>query len=149
MSSTDKRVTTDLIETLEDGKKGFAAAAEKLAGTDRSDLSGRFQEFSAQRAAFSAELERMAAAYGDDIDESGSVGAAMHRGWMAIKDAVSGSSAEGVLDVAEQGEDHAIEEYEDALKKDISAGLRTVVERQLGDIRKVHDEVKTLRNVAA
>ncbi|MEZ5218466.1 MAG: hypothetical protein R2715_18225 [Ilumatobacteraceae bacterium] len=38
MSSTDERVTKDLIETLEDGKKGFATAAEKLAGDSKPDL---------------------------------------------------------------------------------------------------------------
>ncbi|MEZ5225935.1 MAG: PA2169 family four-helix-bundle protein [Acidimicrobiales bacterium] len=95
-TSTDRKVTTDLIETLEDGSRGFAEAAERLAGTDRPDLATRFAEFGRQRAAFSQELESMAAAYGDDIDENGSVAAAVHRGWMSIKDAVTGSSASGV-----------------------------------------------------
>ncbi len=143
--STDARVTKDLIETLEDGKKGFASAAEKLADSDRSDLSAKMTEYSNQRAAFAAELDALAATYGDDIDENGSVAAAAHRGWMAVKDALSGSSPEGVLDAAEQGEDHAVSEYEDALSKDISAGLRTVVQRQFTEIKRAHDDIKALR----
>lgn len=147
--STDRSVTKDLIETLEDGKNGFAAAADKLADSDRPDLSATMRQFSDQRARFSAELEQLAADYGDDIDEHGSVAAAAHRGWMAVKDALSGSDPEGVLDAAEQGEDHAVSEYEDALAQDISPELRVVLERQFAEVRRAHDEVRRLRNVHA
>lgn len=147
--STDRRVTKDLIETLEDGKDGFARAADKLADSDQPELSTRMRTFSEQRAGFSAELEQMAAAYGDDIDEDGSVGGAVHRGWMAVKDAISGSDPSGVLAAAEQGEDHAVSEYQDALEKDISPELRSVVERQFAAVQVAHDEVKSLRNAHA
>ncbi len=145
--SNDRRVTKDIIETLEDGKDGFARAAEKLADTDRSDLSTKMRKYSDQRGTFSAELEKMAENYGDDIDESGSVSAAVHRGWMTVKDALAGADPEGVLDAAEQGEDHAVSEYEDALKDDdISPDLRSVLERQFADIKQAHNEIKALRN---
>jgi uncharacterized protein (TIGR02284 family) len=145
--STDMQVTKDLIETLEDGKNGFAAAAEKLAESDRAQIASRFREFSSQRAQFATELRSMAADYGDDINESGSVGAALHRGWMAIKDAVSGSDAGAVLDVAEQGEDHAVAEYERALdNEEISIDLRDVIQRQYASVKAAHDEVRTLRD---
>lgn len=147
--STDRRVTKDLIQTLEDGKDGFARAADKLAETDRPDLSTKMRAFSDQRSRFSAELEQMAANYGDDVDEDGSVAGAIHRGWMAVKDAISGSDPEGVLDAAEQGEDHAVAEYRDALAKDISPNLRVVLERQFVEIKQAHDDVKALRNIHA
>lgn len=147
--STDERTTTDLIETLRDGEKGFADAAEKLESTDRADLAPQFQKYALQRGTFAAELERMAARYGDDIDENGSAAAALHRGWMALKDALSGDSASGVLDAAEQGEDHAVSEYEKALAADISPELRTVVSRQFNEIKLAHDEVKALRNAVS
>lgn len=147
--STDRKVTKDIIETLEDGRKGFADAAEKLAETNRSDLAPKFRELAEQRAGFSAELEQMAAAYGDDIDEDGSVLAAAHRGWMALKDALAGSDPDGVLDAAEQGEDHALGEYRDALEhSDLSADLRTVLVRQQSAVQAAHDEVKRLRDAA-
>ncbi|CAN5288192.1 hypothetical protein BH18ACT5_BH18ACT5_11910 [soil metagenome] len=145
--STDEAVTQDLIETLEDGKKGFAEAAEKLAETDRKDLVSKFESYSAQRGEFANELRNIAKSYGDNITESGSVGAAMHRGWMAVKDAVAGSNAEGVLDVAEQGEDHAVSEYEKALDNtEISIDLRNVIERQFAAVQAAHDEVRSLRD---
>ena len=145
--STDKQVTKDLIETLEDGKNGFATAAEKLAESDRAQLASKFREFSNQRGQFAAELRSMATDYGDEINESGSVGAALHRGWMSIKDAVTGSDAGAVLDVAEQGEDHAVAEYERALdNEEISVDLRDVIQRQYASVKAAHDEVRTLRD---
>ena len=147
--AADRNVTSNLIEVLEDGAAGFADAAEKLRDSDRPDLAPKFEAYAAQRAEFSAELERMAAAYGDDIDEDGSAKAAVHRMWMPVKDTLSGSDPEGVLDAAEQGEDHAVETYEDALKQDISADLRSTVQRQYSDVKAAHDEVKALRNAAS
>ncbi len=125
--STDEAVTKDLIETLEDGREGFAKAAEKLADSNRPDAVATFEEFSQQRGRFADQLREMARAYGDDISESGSIAATLHRGWMAIKDAVAGDDPKGVFDAAEQGEDHAVSEYEKALgDSDISDGLRKV-----------------------
>lgn len=147
--STDRRVTKSLIKTLEDGKEGFARAAEKLAESDRPDLSAKMLTFSEQRARFSAELEQIAASYGDDIDADGSVAGALHRGWMAVKDTIAGSDPHGVLDAAEQGEDHAVAEYRDALAEDISPTLRVVLERQYVEVQQAHDVVKALRNVHA
>lgn len=77
------------------------------------------------------ELEILAATYGDDLDEDGSVATALHRGWMSLKDALTGSSADGVLDVAEQGEDHAVSEYRKALEEDVSPELAEVIRRRL------------------
>lgn len=148
--SVDRKVTKDLIETLEDGRKGFAAAADKLADTNRADLAPKFRAFAEQRGAFSAELGVLAAAYGDDIDEDGSVLAAAHRGWMTLKDAIAGSDPDGVLDAAEQGEDHAIGKYKAALANaDISTDLRIVVQRQFDAVQAAHDEVKLLRDAVS
>lgn len=147
--STDRRVTKDLIKTLEDGKEGFARAADKLAESDRPDLSTKMRAFSDQRARFAAELEQIAATYGDDVDEDGSMAGAIHRGWMAVKDAIAGSDPQGVLDAAEQGEDHAVSEYRDALDADISPSLRVVIERQYAEVQQAHDQVKALRNAHA
>lgn len=144
--STDAKVTKDLMETLEDGRKGFAEAAEKLADGDGSAIAPRFREFSEQRASMYAELDVLAKKYGDDIDDDGSVAAAVHRGWMSLKDAVTGSSPKSILGAAEKGEDHAKKEYDKALEQDISAELADVVRRQLVDITATHDEVKRLRD---
>ncbi len=65
---------------------------------------------------------------------------------MSLKDALSGSDPEGVLDAAESGEDHAIKAYKKALDADISAGLRTVVQRQATEVKAAHDKVRAMRD---
>ena len=147
--STDEKITKDLVQTCKDGREGFAKAADKLAKDGRDDIAARFREFSTQRERFVTELEQLAGAYGDDADKSGSVAAAAHRGWMTLKDALTGSGPEAVLDVAEQGEDHAKSEYKKALDADITAGLRTVVARQYTEVQQTHDIVRDLRDAYA
>lgn len=143
--STDESVTEDLLETLVDGKEGFAKGAQKLADSDEPEIAQTFRRLSEQREQFAEELRVLAREYGDAVDSSGSVAATFHRGWMAIKDAMSGSDPSGVLDAAEQGEAHAMGEYERALDRELSAKLRTVVERQANAVREAHDEVRRLR----
>ena len=143
--SNDATVTKDLIETLEDGKEGFAKGAEKLAASNSPEFAATFRRFSDQRASFSSELRGLAQSHGDDIDEGGSLAGTLHRGWMSLKDALAGSDPDGVLDAAEQGEDHAVDEYHKALQEDISPELRVVVERQFTLVKAAHDEVRALR----
>jgi uncharacterized protein (TIGR02284 family) len=143
--TTDKSVTKDLMETLADGRDGYAKGATKL-DNENTEIAGTFRRLSSQRATFYTELEEMAKDYGDDVEDSGSTLASLHRGWMSLKDALSGSSPKGVIDAAEQGEDHAVEAYTKALGADISAGLRTVVERQLTDVKAAHDEIRSLKH---
>ena len=147
--STDTKVTKHVMQTLADGREGYTKGAEKLTETSAPTLATTFHKYSAQRATFYGELDSMAGAYGDDVEESGSVAAAVHRGWMTVKDAVSGSDPEGVLEVAEQGEDHALKVYGDALDEDISAVLRTVLERQHRAVQAAHDEIRDLRDTFA
>jgi uncharacterized protein (TIGR02284 family) len=143
--SNDATVTKDLLQTLEDGRAGFEKGAEKLDSTDAPELAPTFRKYSEQRAAFTTELQSLAQQYGDQLDADGSVAGTLHRGWLSLKDALAGSKPDGVIDAAEQGEDHAISEYEKALDADISPELRAVVQRQLTEIRAAHDDVKALR----
>lgn len=146
--STDRSVTEDLMEILEDGRDGFNHAADQLQDSDRADLAPRFRQFAEQRGAFYHELERLAAVYGDDVEDSGSARAALHRTWMSVKDALTGSDPEAILNAAERGEDEAVETYTEALGKDISVNLRDTVQKQFSEIQAAHDQVKSLRNAA-
>ncbi len=144
--SDDAKAAKELVETLKDGEKGYATAAEKLRDSDRSEWATTMQRLSEQRAGFWREIVDMGHEYGDDVDESGTVAAAVHRGWLSLKDAVTGDDADAVLKAAQTGEDHAVSEYEDALKMDLSAGFREVVVRQQADVIAAREELKALTN---
>ncbi|WP_299444290.1 PA2169 family four-helix-bundle protein [uncultured Phycicoccus sp.] len=143
--SVDENVAQDLVETLKDGRDGFAAAADKLRDSDRPQWAETMQRFSQQRDGFVREIVELGHAYGDEVDESGSLAARLHRGWIAMKDAVTGDDAGSVLGAAVTGEDHAVSEYEKALEQDLSEGFRGVVQRQHSAIVAARDEVKALQ----
>ena len=143
--SADEQVAKEIVETLRDGQKGYAASAEKLADSERPEWADTMRRFEQQRVQFAQEIVAMGRDYGDDVDEGGSALAAVHRGWLSLKDALTGDKPSGVLDAAVQGEDHTVSEYEKALKGDLSEGFRTVVERQHGEIVAARDEVKALQ----
>lgn len=143
--SIDEKVTKDLVKTLENGREGFEKASKLLADTNESELATKFAGYARDRARMSSELTALAGAYGDDADEESTPAGAVHRGWMAVKDALSGHDAKGVLKASLQGEDHAVTEYEKASKEELSPGLRTIVARQMEDVTKVRDEVRSLQ----
>jgi uncharacterized protein (TIGR02284 family) len=143
--SDDAKVAKELVETLKDGERGFASAAEKLRDSDRAEWATTLQRLAEQRAGFRNEIVAMGHEYGDDVDESGSAAAALHRGWISLKDTLTGDDASNVLGAAVTGEDHAVSEYEKAEKADLSAGFRAVVARQHAAIVAARDEVKALQ----
>ena len=146
-ASTAASILEELVETLEDGREGFKKAADKLEDDGHHELAGKMARYSDQRARLSNELRQIALADGIDLDEKGTVAGAVHRGWMAIADAVSGDDPHAVLAVAESGEDHAVAEFEKALgNDDLPAAWRPVIVAQAEAVRSAHDEVRALRD---
>lgn len=139
-------VLEDLIETLEDGRKGFEQAADRIEDSDEPTLAIDLRRFAQQRSEFSVELRDLAGSHGIEINEEGSAGGALHRGWLTLKDALTGDDPRAVLAAAETGEDHAVSEYEDALAEDLPSDVRSVVERQAREVKTAHDKVKALRD---
>ena len=142
--ANDQQVAQDLIKIAEDGRQGYAKGAEELAGSDHPQWASTFTRLSQQRADFAAEWQGVAEATGGAVEQTGSTAAALHRGWMALRDAVTGSGPDSVLKTALQGEDHAVEAYEKALTDDVSAATAGVVQRQLTAIKAARQEVQLL-----
>jgi uncharacterized protein (TIGR02284 family) len=146
-ASNDDVISTlnGLIETCKDGQNGFQEAAE---GVERSDLKSLFYEFSQQRAQFAGELQSLVQSLGGDPENSGSMAAALHRGWINIKSAVTGKDEAAILNECERGEDSAKDAYKDALKQPLPANIMETVQTQYTAVQSAHDRVKALRNAA-
>ncbi|HET9259968.1 MAG TPA: PA2169 family four-helix-bundle protein [Acidimicrobiia bacterium] len=143
-------VIENLVETVENGEKGFAEAADKLEKDGNPTLAAEMRELSQQRLRMSNELKEIAAAEGNPIDDrDGTVPGAMHRTYMALRDALTGDDPHAVLAAAEQGEDHAKTEFESALEEDLPVSVRSVVERQYGEVKTAHNRVRDLRDAHA
>ncbi|MEP6834013.1 MAG: PA2169 family four-helix-bundle protein [Gemmatimonas sp.] len=146
-NTNDKAISVlnELIETCTDGAKGFASAAEKA---ESPELKSMFAKYSAQRAAFAADLDGQVVSLRGKPAESGHVAAVVHRGWIDIKTVFAGNDDKALLNECERGEDYAKKAYLDALKEDLPADVRTIVQRQSGEVKAAHDKVRDLRNEA-
>jgi uncharacterized protein (TIGR02284 family) len=147
-TSTTFDTLDDLMATLEDGTTGFTDAAERLDDLGRKDLGDQLRDLATQRSEFHAELKVLSNGLGHDTTDDGTITAKLHRGWMSVKDALSGDRPTGVLQVAEQGEAHAVTVYETASKTELPEPIHLVVDRQFGDVRTAHAKVTRLLETA-
>ncbi|WP_027996058.1 ferritin-like domain-containing protein [Simplicispira psychrophila] len=136
-------VLNNLLESCRDGEQGFRASAEHAATGDLQSLLSRRATDCAVSA---AELEHVVRSYGAEPAEGGTVAGALHRGWVAIKAALSSNDDQAVLEECERGEDAMVARYRHALEKPLPASVRVLVQRQAQEAQRHHDEVKTLRN---
>jgi uncharacterized protein (TIGR02284 family) len=148
MSSIDEDAVITLnmlIETCKDGELGFRTAADDTrdAGAQR-----MFLGLAGERAELAAELAREVQRLGGTPAAAGSVSGSLHRGWMNLTAAVTGSDEASIIAAAERGEDSAKTAYERALREPLPAATRTLVERQYARIRAAHDRVSRLKRAA-
>jgi uncharacterized protein (TIGR02284 family) len=135
-----------LIETARDGERGYLTAA---ADVKNSELRSIFEEYAEQRRKFVRELEAEVERLGGRPVESGSVAAAVHRGWIDLKGAISGGGVHAIVAACETGEDAAQAAYERVVNLDISGATRTLVERQWRQIQEAHQRMRHLKDNVA
>ena len=133
----------NLIETSKDGEYGFRTCAERATS---GELKSLFTKRAAGCAGAATELQRLVSQHGGKAEDSGSVAGTMHRGWVSVRDAVSGTSDQAILDECERGEDSALAQYRKALKQDLPDAVKQVVQKQMTGVQANHDEVKRLRD---
>jgi uncharacterized protein (TIGR02284 family) len=143
MASNEEVISTlnNLIETCRDGQNGFQTAAEGIKNPELKEL---FYGYSQQRASFVGELQDEVRRLGGDPENTGSVAATLHRGWMGIKSAITGEDEGAVISECERGEDSAVSNYRDALNTDTPANVRQIIERQFSAVKQAHDRIRSL-----
>jgi uncharacterized protein (TIGR02284 family) len=135
-----------LIETLKDGQEGFRQASEAVKD---SRLKSLFSEFSLQRARFAGELQNEAITLGEhDPENTSSAAGAMHRAWINLKAAITSADDHAILAECERGEDSAVNEYKKAMEEELSSPIRETISRQYTAVKKAHDRIRELRDVA-
>ncbi len=136
-----------LIETCKDGENGFRCAARAV--QDNGELHLVFHAYAQERAGFAAELQAEVRRLGGDAEKRGSIGGAVHRGWMDIKAAVTGGDEHAILSECKRGEDSAVQAYDRLLEeKVLPPGGKALVERQRTQVKSAHDKIRVLRDAA-
>lgn len=133
----------DLIDVCKDGENGYRKAAEDAKDPELKNL---FMRFSQERSNFAGELQSAVADLGMKPETSGTVRAALHRGWIDVKSAVSSRDDKAIIDECETGDDVAKETYERVLKEGNLAGTtRSMVMRQYEQVKAAHDNIRALQ----
>jgi len=143
MSDKVTKVLNDLVETSVNGEKGFKAAADDAKNPELKML---FQRRAQDCGAGAAELQALVANLGGKPETGGTVGGAVHRGWLNLKSAVAGRTDQAILEECERGEDVAKKQYADALQERLPDEVRQIVQRQYQGVLRNHDQIRDLRN---
>lgn len=136
------KVLNGLIQTSEDGKKGFADAAVEAT---KPELKTLFQERSNSCATAVLELQSLVDSLGGTPKDDGTVAGAANRGWARMKTIV-GDPNIAMLEEIERAEDKAKAAYAKALTAKLPLQTRNVVQRQHDGAVRNHDLIRDLRN---
>ena len=126
-------ILNKLIEVCLDGELGYRTAAQHI---QSSTLRIILTDHAVRRGQFAEELRTEVQRLGGSPNNSGSLAASLHRGWIALTSAISGSNAKAIIAACETGEVAAHHCYQTATSSDIlSSDTRSMVEAQALAIR--------------
>jgi uncharacterized protein (TIGR02284 family) len=136
----------NLIETCRDGEQGFRTAAE---GVTDPQVRSQFQQYAQQRGQFVRDLQLAVSKLGGAPENSGSVSGSVHRGWINIKSLVTGKDEHAIIAEAERGEDVAKAAFDSALREDMPADTRALVQGMSAQVHAAHDRVRAMEKTGA
>jgi len=136
----------DLIRINIDSCKGFEQAAETI---DTESIQRLFRQIARDRRHHVHELRRFVDMTDKDAEDSGSIKGAVHRWWLTARGKLNGGDDHVVLIEAERGEDAIKKRYEDAFEKIDNPQMKQLITRQYSEIKRGHDAVRDLRDLAA
>lgn len=140
-----EQILRSVIETLEDGHKGFAESGKEF---EDSTIKTFFLEESHIRAQFASEVENELTRLGvKRVRERGTAVGALHRTWAEVKTHLGGGD-HTLLVTVEQGENRASEAYEKALRENLPADVEGMLKRQQQHVIQFHAKVRMWRDAA-
>jgi uncharacterized protein (TIGR02284 family) len=133
-----------LITTLIDSIDGYQKAAADTTNTRFAEM---FNARARERQQAVTKLQACVARMGGNPEDDGSTAAAMHRGWINLKEAVLGRDDEAIINEVERGEDYLKNKFETVLRNaDLPADARAEIEQAYTSVRAGHDEASALKH---
>ena len=143
MSTPDTlKVLNELIRTSEDGDRGFTEAANI---TKDAQLKLLFQDCAQQCHEAVIDLQDEVALLGGKFSESGTATGAARRAWINLKSSI-GIEDVSLLEEVEREEDKAKAVYLNAVRTELPAKIKGLVQAQCEGAVRNHDRVRDLRN---
>ena len=140
----DVSVLNSLITTTIDSANGFEEAAKDASNPQFQTM---LRDFAADRRQCVTMMQEAVRTMGGEPADDGSLKAAAHRGWLNLKEAISGGSDKKVIEEVENGEDYIKGKFEAAMKDDqLSPAARSVITEAYGSVRAGHDRASALKH---
>ncbi len=136
----------NVISICRDAEQGFRGAAHAVNDVTMKDM---FTQYSSQRARFAVELQDAVKALGFEVIDPQGLGGMLHASWMSLKGMATGHNVHAILVETERAEDWSLNTYRTALGTTLPAEIRSIIERQLGEVQAAHDRIKTLSDATA
>ena len=139
-------VLNSLIVINNDRIEGYETASKE---TEAGDLKSLFSDFQQTSFTCKSELISEVNRLGGTPEEGTRVSGKFFRVWMDVKAALTGNDIKFILDSCEQGEDVALEAYEDALAEEnlsTNMNLKDLFNKHHTALKADRDKVKHMRD---
>ncbi len=136
------RHLNDLTETCKDGELGYSTAAGNARNTQ---LESVFSDYAKQRGQFARALQTEVERLGGKSADSGTLAAAVFRGWINLKSALSGGDGGAIIAACESGEEVAVGAFELVTNMDITGQTKSLIEKQGRQIKEAHAHMLRLK----
>lgn len=144
MTQDAVHILNRLIETSKDGQYGFETSAKHARSAE---LVALFKARAAECERAAEQLQGLILQLGGKPEKSGSVSGAIHRGWVSLRDDITGHTDLAILEECERGEDVAKAHYSKALEeKALPESVRNLVEQQYQGVVRNHDLIRDWRD---
>jgi uncharacterized protein (TIGR02284 family) len=121
-----------LIEINKNAESGFQTAAANIRNTELESL---FSGYAKQHANFAVQLQSEIDRLDGTPVDSGTLGGAIHRGWMDVTSALTGHSAGSILSSCLTGEESAEAAYADGVDAIPSGQSHTLIQKHCEQVK--------------
>ncbi len=131
------------ITSSKSARTANAGSVRQESDVNAPALKTLFADLAAQRKQFAEELKPHLYRLGG-LPDGGSNAAALHRGWMLLRDFVPGHHDHAIVVEAERGEHAALTVYKDALNGMLPPTVTDLVEAQREAIQDANERIRTV-----
>ncbi|MEZ5465597.1 MAG: PA2169 family four-helix-bundle protein [Lysobacteraceae bacterium] len=132
----------ELVSIARDGAKFYDEAGQEVKDPSLKPLFARMAD---HKRTLIADLSGTLAANHEDIPTSGTVAGKLRQVYTDVRSSLSSNDAKVYVSQLEETEDRMLEHFEDAVKDVDDAGVRSILQSHLPEVRACHAEMRAAK----
>ncbi len=136
-------ILNDLIRTCDDSHEAFESAADRVHGDE---LRNSLNELAHQHAVLAGELETEVRSLGSEPAKRGHLGSLVGRRLGEIGSLFKEKDDPAILAECQKIEEDTLQNYQHALNEDLSADVRTILQRHSEAVRAAVNQLRTMES---